>query len=74
MFGHLGYYLQGGGKGGIGMCVKPNLQMKALFTRCRGNVLTTLDNVQTSDSFSNINVPNVVSDKSSSLFDNSFVP
>jgi hypothetical protein len=70
MFGHLGYYPQGGGKGEIGMCVKPKLQMKALFTRCGGNILAALDNVQTFYSFSNIHVPNVVNDRSSSLFGN----
>ncbi len=74
MLGHLGYYPQGGGKGGIGTCVKPKLQMKAMFTRCGGNVLATLDNVQTFDSFSNIHVSNVVNDRSSSLFSILFDP
>ncbi len=68
MFSHLGYHPQGGGKGRVGLCAKARPQMKALFVRCGGNDLITLDNAQAFGS-----LPNLVNDRSSGSFDNSFV-
>jgi hypothetical protein len=68
MFNHLGYYLQGGSKGGVGLCAKVRLQVKTLFARCGGNVPFTLDDAQSSGSF-----PNLVNDMSLGFLDDSFI-
>ncbi len=65
MFNHLSYHPQGGGKGGVSLCVKVRPQV---FARCGGNVLATLDDAQTSGS-----LPNLVNDRSLGSFDDSFV-
>jgi hypothetical protein len=68
MLNHLGYYPHGGGKGGVGLCAKARLQVKALFVRCGGNVLVALDDAQVSNS-----LPNLVNDRSLGSFDNSSI-
>jgi hypothetical protein len=47
--------------------------MKALFERCGGNNLVTLDDAQAFSSFLDIHVPNVVNNESLDLFNDSFV-
>jgi hypothetical protein len=68
MLNHLGYYPHGGGKGGVGLCAKARLQVRALFVRCGGNVLVALDDAQVSNS-----LPNLVNDRSLGSFDNSSI-
>ncbi len=55
------------------MCTKVKPQMKALFERCGGNNLVTLDDAQAFSSFLDIHVPNVVNNESLDLFNDSFV-
>jgi hypothetical protein len=66
MLSHFGYRPQGGGKGRIGICAKVGPQVKTLFARCGGNVLTAMDDAQTFGSF-----PNLVNDRSLGFFDSS---
>ncbi len=74
MFNHLGYHIQGVGKGKVGLCAKVRPQVKALFARCGGNIPTTLDHAQVFNSFLDIHVLNdVINNKSLGLFDNSSI-
>jgi len=74
MFNHLGYHLQGVGKGKVGLCAKVRPQVKTMFARCGGNIPTTLDDTQVFNSFPNIHVLNdVINNKSSGLFEDSSI-
>ncbi len=47
--------------------------MKALFAKCYGNNLVTLDDAPAFRSFLDIHMPNVVNDELLGLFNDSFV-